>query len=85
MMDLFSGVTYSEPRDGQRLRTLLHRVLEALSDGEWHTLRELAERCGGSEASCSARIRDIRSPKKLNIPVEAEFVHRGLWRYRRTL
>lgn len=78
----FGGSTYSEARDHERLRGLLLRVYTQLADGQWHTLRELAEKCGGSEASVSARIRDLRKQAHGSHKVEHEFVERGLWRYR---
>lgn len=78
----FDGPTYDEQRDGARLGTLMMRVHAAMLDGQWHTLRELATRCGGSEASVSARIRDLRKTAWGGYQVQHEHVSRGLWRYR---
>ncbi len=47
-------------RDQLRLGTLQARVFELTRDGEWRTLREISDACGGSEASVSARLRDFR-------------------------
>jgi hypothetical protein len=53
-----------------------------MTDGRWWTLSELAERCGGTEAAISARIRDLRKAKFGGGVVERERVSGGLWRYR---
>lgn len=60
---LFDGHTYDEDRDRERLSTLLGRVYEAMHDTDWWTLAELARHTGGSEASVSARLRDLRKPR----------------------
>ena len=75
----FGGETYSEPRDGQRLKAQLGRVRRLMADSRWRTLSEIAEATGDPEASVSARLRDLR---KLGYTVEREYVARGLWRYR---
>lgn len=78
----FDGETYSPPADSVRLRGLLARVRDAMLDGEWWTLRALSDRCGGSEASVSARIRDLRKEKFGSYRIDHEHVGGGLWRYR---
>ena len=75
------GDTYDHERDGQRLATLQARVTAAMSDGQWWTLRGLAAYTRGSEASVSARLRDLR---KRGHVIEKRYVHRGLWLYRMT-
>jgi hypothetical protein len=59
---LFGGVTYDPALDEERLTRQLGRVWELMVDGQWRTLREIAERVGGSEAGVSARLRDLRKP-----------------------
>lgn len=59
----FDGETYEPELDFDRLTTLLERVYKRMSDGHWHTLAELATHCGGTEASVSARLRDLRKPR----------------------
>ena len=76
------GETYDERRDGQRLASQLHRVKAAIADGQWWTLRALVERCGGTEASVSARLRDLRKPKFAGATIERRYVDSGLWEYR---
>ena len=78
----FGGATFDEKRDGARLRSQLSRVGSATSDGGWHTLAELAAKCGGTEAAISARLRDLRKPKFGGLVVERAHIKRGLWKYR---
>lgn len=83
----FSGYTYCRELDEARLTSLLRKVLwNLLRSGSWWTLAQLRERCGGSEAGISARIRDLRKPRFGGFRIE----HRrrqgaeksGLWEYR---
>ena len=37
-------------------------VKEVMADGDWHTLREVAQLAGYSETSVSAQLRDYRKP-----------------------
>lgn len=59
----FGGETYSPEHDKLRLTTLMHRVHELMLDGNWRTLSTIAKECRGSEASVSARLRDLRKAK----------------------
>jgi len=81
-MALFGGDTYDPEQDKDRLLTQLGRVRDVMFDGKWHTLRELVERCGGSDASVSARIRDLRKRRFGAYVVESNRVNNGLWAYR---
>lgn len=81
-MPLFGGDTYDPARDGARLSGQLARVAAVMADGKWHTLAELAEKCHGTEAAISARIRDFRKPKFGGHEVERAYVGDGLWQYR---
>lgn len=56
----FAGETYQPEHDEKRLTGQLLAVFSALQDGREHTLAELRERCGGSEAGISARLRDLK-------------------------
>lgn len=56
----FDGSTFDEQLDGRRLDTLMGRVFTFMRDGQWRTLPTIAEHCGGTEASVSARLRDLR-------------------------
>jgi len=63
VIDKFDGATYEKPKDGERLTTLMGRVYELMRDGKWRTLRQIASKCNGTEASVSARLRDLRKEK----------------------
>jgi hypothetical protein len=80
--DLFGGVTFDPTADGERLLTLLRRVQYLMSDGAWRTLAEIQQECGGSEASVSARLRDLRKRQWGGHCVLRRRVDRGLWQYR---
>lgn len=81
------GETYDAEKDGKRLGAQLVRVFEAMQDGSWHTLGDLAHLTGDPEASISARLRDFRKAPFGAHDVEGERMpgvddRRGLWRYR---
>ena len=78
----FDGPTYDPALDRDRLTKQLGRVYDALASGEWWTLADLARAAGGSEASVSARIRDLRKPRFGGYEIERERVVAGLFRYR---
>jgi hypothetical protein len=56
----FDGDTYTPSCDYKRLTGQLERVFLAMSDGQWHSLDWLAVQANGTEASVSARLRDLR-------------------------
>jgi hypothetical protein len=56
-------MTFQPAFDFERLTRLLDRVRAFMQRGEWVTLRDIQQACGGSEASCSARLRDLRRPE----------------------
>jgi len=79
----FDGDTYEPGEDYQRLGTLLERVLAFMLDHKWHTLQEIHKATQpGTEASVSARLRDLRKPKHGSYTVDRERVCRGLHHYR---
>lgn len=65
MQAQFYGATYQPELDFARLNSLLNRVRNFMADGQWHTLKAIAEACGGSEASVSARLRDLRKEGRI--------------------
>lgn len=81
-MVYFDGRTYQPERDRERLSGMLARVAATMADSRWHTLRELAEATGGSEAAVSARLRDLRKPRFGGHIIERRYVVSGLWEYR---
>lgn len=78
----FDGATYDPDKDHARLRGQLQRVLHFMSDGQWHTLAGIAFVVGGSEASVSARLRDLRKEQYGGRQVERQRISGGLWKYR---
>lgn len=54
------GFTYDPALDGDRLGAQMIRVLDAMLDGRWRTLREISDITDDPEASISARLRDVR-------------------------
>jgi hypothetical protein len=77
----FDGETYEPDQDQSRLRTQLVRVFSAMADGREHTLTDLAEQTGGSEASVSARLRDLRKPRFGGWVVKRRRIEGGLFGY----
>lgn len=79
----FGGTTFNAKRDGARLNGQLQAVLTLMKDGQWRGLAIISTALGGaSEASVSARIRDLRKQKFGGWIVERRYVDRGLWLYR---
>lgn len=80
----FDGTTFDQQADEDRLKTQLGRVHSLMANGAWWTLKELAERSGGTEASVSARLRDLRKERFGGYTVERQRVPgaNGLWQYR---
>jgi hypothetical protein len=78
----FDGKTYQPEEDHARLKTQLWRVFQLMSDGNFRTLEEIAFVTGGSEASVSARLRDLRKDKYGAREIERQRVNGGLFRYR---
>lgn len=55
----FDGPTLTAA-DTPRLAGQLQRTYDFMSDGEWHTLNEVADVIDGLETSAGARLRDLR-------------------------
>jgi hypothetical protein len=84
MTDLFAfdGQTYSHARDYARLNGLLLAVFDLMKDGRERPLSEIAGLTRGTEASVSARLRDLRKPKFGGHVVQRRHIQRGLYFYR---
>lgn len=78
----FDGATYDHARDGVRLTHQLRRVLDAMKDGQWHTLHQLHTTTGDPEASISARLRDLRKPRHGGLTILRRHKANGLHEYR---
>ena len=85
MQPHFDGATL-QSGDHPRLQTALSRVWHLMRDGQWRTLREVADAVGCSESGASARLRDLRKTKFSRQHPTREVQSRraagGLWRYR---
>jgi hypothetical protein len=78
----FDGETYDISRDYLRLDCQLGKVFNLMKDGEWRTLGQIADHVGGSEASVSARLRDLRKKKYGSHVIQREHIANGLYKYR---
>jgi len=78
----FDGETYEAKHDFDRLKGQLQRVFRIMKDGQWRSLSHLALVAGVSEASVSARLRDLRKDKFGGHQVERKRYEGGLWLYR---
>lgn len=78
----FDGETYEPSRDHERLAGLLGRVRALMADRQWRTLAQIQAIAGGTEASCSARLRDLRKQKFGSYEIERRYISAGLWEYR---
>lgn len=85
----FDGETYEPARDQVRLSGQLQAVYDVLGDGKWYRLTQLAYlaslQLGGkrvSEASASARLRDLRKPRFGAHTIERRSIGGGLFEYR---
>jgi len=59
----FNGPHYDPAHDHARLTRQIGRVYNSMIDGEWKTLREIADITGDPEASISAQLRHLRKPR----------------------
>lgn len=78
----FNGVDYNPDRDNARLTGQLLRIWQAVIDGRWYTLKDIAIQTGDPEPSISAQLRHLRKPRFGGYIVEREYVANGLYKYR---
>jgi len=78
----FDGRTYEPKHDQKRLSGQLGRVFHLMKAGDWWTLETLAQHCGGTAASISARIRDLRKERFGTHTVERRRRTEGTHEYR---
>lgn len=79
----FRGTTYEKEYDQERLTKQWMRVYNLMMDGEWRTLREIANVTEDPESSISARLRDLRN--EFGYTVERRrrgWEGRGIFEYR---
>ncbi len=90
----FDGKTFDQKLDRKRLNSQLSLVMARMSDAKWRTLQEIkagipgvdyGTPIPGSEASISARLRDLRKVKFGGFVIERRRRGdgaKGLWEYR---
>jgi len=78
----FNGADYNPYRDNARLTGQLLRIWDAVSDGRWYTLKDIAVLTGDPEPSISAQLRHLRKPRFGSYIVEREYIANGLYQYR---
>lgn len=76
------GVTFNRAKDRKRLDGQALAVFNVMKDGQWRTLRQIADLVRCQETSVSARLRDFRKPQFGKMVVEGQRLTDGLWRYR---
>lgn len=80
----FNGPEYAPERDQERLTAQQERIKALMADGQWRTLRAIAEATQDPEASVSAQLRHLRKARFGSWTVERRHVARGLFEYRVT-
>ena len=78
----YGGETFNATEDGKRLTSHLQKVFDLMCDGKWRTLREISDAVGCTEASSSARLRDLRKKWAGSHIVDRRRVAGGLYEYR---
>jgi hypothetical protein len=78
----FDGKTYDPTRDKKRLQRQLYRVWALMSDGNYRSLRTIADAVGASEGSVAARLRDYRKERFGKHRVDRLRLVDGLFVYR---
>ena len=77
----FDGDTIT-PADFPRLNRQLRAVYDLMRDGQWRSLRVIAQETGAPESSISARLRDLRKPKFGRFKVLRQNAGRGYFLYK---
>lgn len=77
-----AGPYPKETETGARANSELESVWQAMRDGAWRSVEELAALVECPPASASARLRDLRKPQYGGWTVERAYAGGGVWRYR---
>jgi len=78
----FDGPAYDHQRDAARLTAQQQRIFALMKDGQWRTLKWIAEETHAPEASVSAQLRHLRKARFGGHTVEREHRGHGLFLYR---
>ncbi len=76
----FDGADY-RPSDHRRLSSQYARIFSLMADGQWRTLREIAELTGYPETSISAQLRHARKVRFGCNVLNREHLGNGLYSY----
>jgi hypothetical protein len=82
-MPLFHGA-HLDPKDFPELHGDLKKVRDLMLDGVWRTLDEIREKTSIPQASASAHLRYLRTPRFGNYTVERVKVGKRLFKYKVT-
>jgi hypothetical protein len=80
----YNGPEYQPSRDYARLAGQTLAVYNAVKDGQWRTLDQIATMADAPVASVSAQLRHLRKPKFGSHVIERRHVANGLFEYRMT-
>ncbi len=83
-MSKFNGAGYDPKRDDERLTGQIGRVYDAMLDGQWHQLRNIANVTGDPESSVSAQLRHLRKERFGAHNIQRRYISHGLHEYRMT-
>lgn len=81
----FNGPVYDPQFDHERLTGQIERVFNAINDGAWYTLDEIATLTGDPHASISAQLRHLRKERFGSHEIDKRYRGErstGLWEYR---
>lgn len=71
---------FPTPEEQKRLAKQLTAIRDIVADGGWHTLGSLRAKTGFSDASISARLRELKN--RHGWTLEKHLEKPGLWLYR---
>ena len=81
MAKRFDGADYKPKRDTPRLTKQYMRVFDLMKDGEWRSLRAIANSTGDPEAYVSAQLRHMRKERFGGHTLNKKYVDNGLYIY----
>ena len=78
---VFNGPDCDPGRDDERLTSQSIRIFDLMIDGQWRTLRQIANVTGDPESSVSAQLRHLRKPRFGGHVVKRKHIKNGLNQY----
>ena len=78
----FKGIGSENGEDRERLTGQFEGVWEIMRDGEYHTIKEVAEKTGEPAQSVGRQIRYIRSKPRGSHVLEREYRGHGIYAFR---